>query len=421
MRDQRSGPALTGAEATGGAPRCGRHRKQRTSGRALASLRLAKPRSRITLGLVVACLLAATATAAYPAVSSRGAGGQREQLGHEVAEVIRFVETQRGLRFREPVNIQLLDDAEMRRRVWLGWREARASANETSGVLRALGLLPPTADYYTQARGTSGGVIVGLYSFKEKSLFLRGASITPHVRSVLAHELTHALDDQWFDLHRPELDAPAAADAAFGFMALTEGNARRIEIAYRASLSMREQATLVEEEQSIAGVAPRGVSAPVVGSLGGAPYTYGPRLAAAILTRAGRKGLDWAFRNPPITSEQVMFPSEYFAQDRPIPVPNPPADAAPVLSRGALGVELLNHLLAPDQDHPALSLRGWGGDSYVVWTQPGQVCLRDVLVGDTDADTAALGVALRAWAEKQPSATVTRDAQRLVLTSCNRA
>ena len=74
--------------------------------------------------------------------------------------------------------------------------------------------------------------VVGFYDPETDELVVRGAALTPYVRTTIAHELVHALDDQHLDLDRPEYDE-ADDEIGFGFSSVVEGNARRVENAYR--------------------------------------------------------------------------------------------------------------------------------------------------------------------------------------------
>jgi len=376
-------------------------------------------RRRSLVWIAAACVVFTTTTAAIAAVSFR-ARTDTDSMHRAVAEVSRFVEEQRGLRFRRSVQVELLDDDAMKKHVWSHMQAHRETADELTGMLVALGLLPSTADYFTQMSASADEAVVGLYDFKNKSLYLRGQSVTPYVRAVLAHELTHALDDQWFGLHRPERLRPDAVEAASAFAALGDGSARRVEIAYRASLSMQDQAAAVNEERRIAkGQSRSSALSPVVERLGANPYIYGTRLVTAIVANGGQKGLDWAFKHPPTTTEQVMFPSEYFANDRPVTVADEPP-AKNVVGSGVLGVEILNEMLSTDPDHAAPALRGWGGDHYVIRQDATKLYLRAFIVGDAPGDTREIFAALKIWAEKHPSATVTMAGPRIELNSWNR-
>src|SRR4029453_17971619 len=115
--------------------------------------------------------------------------------------------------------------------------------------------------------------------------------VTPFVREVLAHELTHALDDQWFDLNRPQLDV-ADDETSFGFGALAEGDAMRIEHAYVGSLSQREQAEAAMEEQEMLLQHPEVFSLPqVLIDIAQVPYTDGLLLVQDILDAGQRQRL----------------------------------------------------------------------------------------------------------------------------------
>ena len=98
--------------------------------------------------------------------------------------------------------------------------------------LEGLGLVEPDADLVESMRSLLGVGVVGFYDPETDELVVRGAALTPYVRTTIAHELIHALDDQHLDLDRPEYDE-ADDEVGFGFSSVVEGNARRIEDAYR--------------------------------------------------------------------------------------------------------------------------------------------------------------------------------------------
>jgi uncharacterized protein YjaZ len=79
---------------------------------------------------------------------------------------------------------------------------------------------------------------------------VRGTELTPSVESTLVHELTHALQFQHFDLgkHHEELEEADDSAASSAYTALVEGDARRIQAAWRENLSEEEQEALWESE-----------------------------------------------------------------------------------------------------------------------------------------------------------------------------
>src|SRR5207302_10558254 len=94
----------------------------------------------------------------------------------------------------------------------------------------AHGLIPASTDLLKAFKSAYDQGTIGFYDFKSKQLYVRGTKATPGVQAVLSHELTHALDDQWFGLNRPALDK-SNQELGLGFTALSEGDAERTRMA----------------------------------------------------------------------------------------------------------------------------------------------------------------------------------------------
>ena len=140
--------------------------------------------------------------------------------------------------------------------------------------------------------------MLGFYDARTDALVVRGSETTPYVRTVLVHELTHALDDQHFELDRPALDT-ADDESGLAFSGLVEGNAVRVENLYRRSLDEAEQDRAAEEEQDFAErIDGSGVPA-FVADLIAFPYLAGPRFVDALVDNGGEQRVDAAFQSPP--------------------------------------------------------------------------------------------------------------------------
>ncbi|MGH9178727.1 MAG: hypothetical protein ACRD0N_09265 [Acidimicrobiales bacterium] len=312
-----------------------------------------------------------------------------------------FVEKERGLAFRQPVKVTLLADGPFEARVRESDEEDLEELRDAEAVLEAMFLLDREVDLAEEVERFSAGAILGFYDTETKELVVRGREPTPYVRTILVHELTHALEDQHFDLDR----ADDLGDEAFlGFQALAEGSAGRVEDAYRASLSAADRRAAAREE------AARATSVPdvpaVVQLIFGFPYAFGPDLVAAILRAGGQARLDAAFGDDsPASSEHVLHPSRYLRGDEPRAVPNPPADGT-AFDDGEIGELFLSLMLGAglDQDQADEAAEGWGGDHYVAWRDGDRTCVRMTFVMDTPADTAQLTEALADWAEERGNA-----------------
>jgi hypothetical protein len=342
-----------------------------------------------------------------------------------IADIEAFVAAERGLPFLRPVTVELAGDAEFEQRLLEDFDEDAADLVIAGQVLQAVGIIEPGVDIVEAFRSLLGAGVVGFYDPETDELVVRGTSTSPYVRGVIAHELTHALEDQHFELHRPELE-DATDESGLGFTALVEGSASFVENAYRATFTEQEEAeALAEESRIAAGYDFDEIPLALFDSIS-APYLLGPALIDAVRDEGGgQAGLDGAFAQPPTTSEALLQPETYLRLEGAVAVPAPVADGVEIDRSviGAMGLaQLLGELtliLAGFGDLPA-SVDGWGGDAYVAWLDGDRVCLRANLVGDTPADTAEIGAALDEWASAPPfqvEATV-QQGDVVTLTSC---
>ena len=345
-----------------------------------------------------------------------------QDLETVVLDIERFVERERGLKFKNKVDVHLAGEGEFQDRLLADFDKDRPGLVESQQVLTAVGLVPRGTDIVADFRSLLEIGVVGFYDSETKQLVVRGTAITPYVREVLAHELTHALDDQWFDLNRPELDNPDD-ETGFGFLALTEGNARRVENAYLASLSADDQRDAQVEEQQLVLQHPEIFRLPqILLTLLQAPYDDGLSFVDDLVSGGGEDAVNHAFTAPPTTSEQIFEPDKYSKGEGAVAVSAPTAEGT-AANVGVLGELLLREMLngssglGGDADQ---AVTGWGGDRYVTWTDAsGASCLRDTFVGDTPTDTSELVDALKAWADDHHGSVNATGGGPATLTVCS--
>jgi len=326
--------------------------------------------------------------------------GPGSPLDTLVLQLQGFVERERGLRFKQPVKVSLLDDAAFRAKVTAIDDEDRKEIDDAQAVLRAMGLLDRDMELLESVRDFAGAGIAGVYDPETNELAVRGGEMTPSVRLTLVHELTHALEDQHFDLDRKDL----GDEADYGFTALVEGSALRVEEAYQRSLSADERARARREENAQADKIPDNIP-PVVQIAFGFPYAYGPDVVSAVLQRGGNASLDAAYEKPPASTEQVIDVRRYLGGDQPRTVDVPKADGK-AFDDGEIGqlflVLMLRSELSDDAARQAAT--GWGGDRYVAWRDGDRTCVRMDFVMDNPSETDELVRALRDWAGKRRGA-----------------
>ncbi len=335
--------------------------------------------------------------AAVPAANS---------IADAVPALSAFVEKERGMKFKAPVAVTVLDEAPFKARMAeRRLAPAEAEARQAQGVVRALGLIGPSVDLAAQVKRLSTGSATAFYDPAANELVVKAGAATPFVRKILVHELTNALHDQHFELDRPAMKGGVNEPGA-SFEAVVQGIAARVEERYVATLSAADKQSVESEQRRLAALIPRDIPQYVLVSFG-FPFTAGLRLANALATAGGQGRLSTALQSPPVSTEQVLRPEKYTAGEAPKAVPTPAADGAVVL-QGSLGQLNLSLMLAEvlEAGYAEGAADGWGGDSFVAWQNGGQTCVRLAIDMDNADENAELGEALADWAAERPGATV---------------
>lgn len=334
-----------------------------------------------------------------------------------VADLATFVEQERGLLFQRPVNVEVLEDAAFNTRLFAAVDKDAAATTRQAQALKALGFVDTVAQIEDGQRALLEAGVLGFYDPETDELVVRGDGLTPMTHQTIAHELTHALDDQWFDLGDPRYE-DSDDEVGFGISALAEGNATRIDQAFLDRLDDAELDALEREQQAMP-LVPASVPL-VLLSLIRAPYDDGAPLVEYLLRHGNQRRLDSAFRDPPTTSEQVLDPKKYLAGEAAVVVEAPPADG-PVLDSGMFGQLMLRLLLgnALGSARVQRASEGWAGDRFVVWQQGDDHCLRVDVATETAKDGTELDDALTDTAAELPDARVEQAGDRVRFTTCN--
>jgi hypothetical protein len=391
------------------------------------------PKGRASRWAIVGVVLALVVAAAI--VVPRFGGGDEgpaqpapEAWDPRVQDLVRFVEAERGLTFEHPVPVDFLTPEQFRDELTTEATDIspkdQRELQATEAILRALGLLNGDIDLLDELNTVSTEGVAAFYDPKRKRVFVPDGPLTPSLRTTLVHELTHALQDQHYDLSALEADAPD--DEASAERALIEGDAQRIEHAYVGSLSTADLAQYREETKRTAAGARRDLERvpSIIRALFESPYVLGEGLIGALLLDGGPDRIDQAFEDPPTSEEHLLDPFTYLDGDEPIDVPAPElgSDETEVMA-GDLGA-ITWYLLLAERLDPRTALEavdGWGGDAYVIYRSQDRFCVRAAFQGDDVQETAQMERALTAWVDTMPqaSAALTRDGQILTLRSCD--
>jgi len=345
-----------------------------------------------------------------------------------VQDLVRFVEAERGLTFEYPVPVDFLTPEQFRDELTTETTDItpkdRRELLASEAIMRALGLLDGDIDLLDEFNTISTEGVAAFYDPARKRVFVPDGPLTPSLRATLAHELTHALQDQHYDLSAMQNDAPD--DQASAQRALIEGDAQRIQQAYAGSLSDSDMAQYREETKRATAESRRALEGvpPIIRAFFESPYVLGEGLMEALLLDGGPSRINQAFVEPPTSEEHLLDPFTYLDGDDPIEVSKPAlAGGETEVDTGDLGA-ITWYLLLAERLDPRTALRavdGWGGDSYVIYRSQGRFCVRAAFQGDDLAETAEMERALTAWVDTMPqaSAALTRDGPILTLRSCD--
>jgi len=295
------------------------------------------------------------------------------ELQREVAEA-------GGIPFRADVPLDFMTRAELSRyvRELLDAEYPEAKARVDQRTLVAFDLLAPQTDLRALRARVLEENIAGFYDERpgRKRLYAVSADrrLSPANQLILAHELRHALQDQYVSLHEQLPDAVGDFDdRRVAWVSLLEGDATLV----------MERFLLRRLPGMEGGGELPGLSVPTTPDVPGAPpvvrdqlvlpYLIGLEFARVLWQRGGADAVQRAWARPPESTEQVLHPEKYFAREspKPVDVPYTPRGGR-LLNEGVLGELFARTLLGEGEEQAA---EGWGGDSFRLWDVGGRTLL----------------------------------------------
>ena len=256
-------------------------------------------------------------------------------------------------------------------------RERYASARSAE----IFGLIPKGFNLDTFLVDLLTEQIAGLYDPKEHEFYIADWIQPDEQRMVMSHELTHALQDQYFHIEAWSRAAKPNDDAELARDSVLEGSATAGMLEYE----LRDKGIKLRE-------LPDFDPSAFIGDLGDSPllkkapafikdslmfpYFDGLRFSMSILRTGGWNGFDAVFANPPASTQQIMHPDLYRGAIVPLPIkvdlPNGvPGDGWNKLEENCMGEfgwrEVLKLFL--DEDRAGKLAFAWNGDDYATFEQ----------------------------------------------------
>ncbi|HVF92241.1 MAG TPA: DUF6782 family putative metallopeptidase [Blastocatellia bacterium] len=238
--------------------------------------------------------------------------------------------------------------------------------------------------------------VAGFYEPKTQEFFLAAWIPIAEQKTVIAHELTHALQDQHFNLRRFEKWPKGDSDAELAAHALIEGDATVTMILYdydqnKGQMSLPGTDSSADDDSKYPVLA----KAPAVlrESLQ-FPYINGAIFVQEVLKNRSWTGLNSSYDKLPASTEQIMHPEKFLQGEGPVRVET--GSLLPALGgdwklldsdvNGEFGFQIMLSEFISKGDSRRAS-EGWGGDRYATYQEKtGAVMIAQYSTWDTARD-----------------------------------
>ena len=283
----------------------------------------------VLASVILACLAA-------PAATMPETGSSNEQTLFSTADsLFQEISHLTGLAIKAPLKKRVMNREQMRKFVEENLRTEYTPAyiHEQETVLKAFGLVSPEFDLVKFFVSFYSEQAAGIYDQRSKTMILADW-VEPELQNmVLAHELTHALQDQNFDLEKFLLAERSNDDATSARQAITEGYATAamfqhlLPPAALDSLSSLGSLAELGNMPSFASLLDAAVQQQFTQfpAFTGAPfslrfqalfpYSQGMAFMQQGLAHGGWARLNQLFVSPPETTRDIFSPQLYFSGD----------------------------------------------------------------------------------------------------------
>lgn len=292
-----------------------------------------------------------------------------------------------------------------------------------------LGLMDPGLDFEATMMDMLRSQVGGYYDPKEGKFFMMSTFNKGGMADyIMAHELCHALDDQYFNLEGMFENAVGNSDREFATRCAVEGSASSAGNLYLfqgIQQGWLDGGDLIDADMMAAMMGSMDAVPPYFIINMSLPYIDGncfvvratsENMLAMMMVEPSDEDLQHMFRNPPTSSEQVLHPEKYWEEehfDAPIEVNL--ADRSENLgagwalvdtdTMGELGCAAVSMKRLPSAMEVSMgsarmavpSSAGWGGDQYRTYLhEDGRSMMQWSTIWDTEEDAHEFAEAMRA-------------------------
>ena len=334
------------------------------------------------------CLLTAAALSCWAKQENR-LGGQPQASGAADAEFLKAADEVLAemskilsMPIKEPLKKSVRSREEIRQFLLRQMREDKDDAKRYADqkALEALGLIPKGYPLDQKLLALLTEQIAGLYDPKEREFFIADWTQPAEQRVIMAHELTHALQDQYFHVEKWEEEVKANDDAQLARESVLEGSATIAMVDYLLRKTGKTTRDISDFDPSLligdVNDSPELSQAPMV-IKDEITFPYIP--GASFVQRALKAWNGWPdlhrlFENPPASTQQILHPDLHFRGVMPARVDlSPVTRAVPPgwkkLDENVLGEFAINEILKEflGKERADELAPSWTGDRYAIY------------------------------------------------------
>jgi hypothetical protein len=299
-----------------------------------------------------------------------------DEVLHDMAEITGWrpkAPLKKSIRTREEIHAYVISQMDDEKDA----KERYASARSAE----AFGLIPKNFDLDSFMVDLLTEQIAGLYDPKKHEFYIADWIAPDEQRMVMSHELTHALQDQYFHIDAWVRAAKPNDDAELARDSVLEGSAMAGMLEYELRDKGFKLRDLPDFDPSVflgdlTDTPMLKKAPPFIKDSLMFPYFDGLRFSMSVLRTGGWGGFDAVFAKPPANTQQIMHPEFYRADKVPAPFKVDLPDGVPgagwnQLEENALGEfgwkEVLKQFL--DEERGGKVAAGWDGDNYTTFQQ----------------------------------------------------
>jgi len=323
----------------------------------------------------------------------------------------------RGLHLKEVLDYNLITKENLLKIILKRFHEEYPDNTFTNmeNAYKTLGLLDKSTDFKKAVLDIYREQVAAFYDYHEKKIYtVKNGIFTPNIRNTfLSHEITHAIQDQHYDLIKMGINNKLNEDQVNALTCLLEGDATYcMDKHYQKNAGIGIFLDVIANVLSECTPKQFDKAPPLLKKTLLFPYINGLAFVSEIYKGNTDLNIHQVFTDPPKTTEQIIHPEKYFINRDEPDYPSIPditsileENRYKIIYQNTLGELFLQILLESNLTKPdtAKATTGWDGDKYVVFEHIDDNQIRGFIMisrWDTKDDAAEFNQAYLKWLSK---------------------